>query len=101
MKISNRLTLLPNDAMQKKQKINEAIQETNKSFGETLKEATAAVNNLQAQAGEAVEKLVKGDPIDLHEVMIAAEKAKTSFELLMEVRNKAIDAYREIMRMQV
>lgn len=101
MKINNSLTLLPNDATKKKEIINEAIKETNKSFGETLKEATAAVNNLQAQAGQAVEKFVKGDAIDLHEVMIAAEKAKTSFELLMEVRNKAIDAYREIMRMHV
>lgn len=101
MKISNSLTLVPNDAAKKKQLINEEIERTNKTFGETLKEATSAVNNLQAEAGQAVEKLVKGEAIDLHEVMIAAEKAKTSFELLMEVRNKAIDAYREIMRMHV
>lgn len=101
MKIGNSLTLVPNDATKKKQLINEEIERTNKSFVETLKDATSAVNNLQTEAGQAVEKLVRGEAIDLHEVMIAAEKAKTSFEILMEVRNKAIDAYREIMRMHV
>jgi flagellar hook-basal body complex protein FliE len=45
--------------------------------------------------------MVVGEEVDLHEVMIAVEKAKTSFDLLMEIRNKTIDAYREIMRMQV
>jgi len=45
--------------------------------------------------------MVGGEAVDLHEVMVAVEKAKTSFDLLMEIRNKALDAYREIMRMQV
>jgi flagellar hook-basal body complex protein FliE len=44
---------------------------------------------------------VSGEAVDLHEVMIAAEKARTSFDLLMEIRNKTVEAYREIMRMQV
>ena len=45
--------------------------------------------------------MVSGEATDLHEVMIAVEKARTSFDLLMEIRNKTIDVYREIMRMQV
>lgn len=77
------------------------LQEANSSFGETLSQAVKDVNKLQGEAGKAVERMVTGEATDLHEVMIAAEKAKTSFELLMEIRNKTIDAYREIMRMQV
>ena len=59
------------------------------------------VNELQADAGEHVEKLLTGEIKDVHDVMIAVEKAGTSFELMMELRNKMIDAYREVMRMQV
>jgi flagellar hook-basal body complex protein FliE len=45
--------------------------------------------------------MVTGEATDLHGVMVAVEKARTSFDLLMEVRNKTIDVYRELMRMQV
>lgn len=77
------------------------LREATTSFGETLSQAVKDVNTLQGEAGKAIERMVTGEATDLHEVMIAAEKAKTSFELLMEIRNKTIDAYREIMRMQV
>lgn len=77
------------------------LKESNASFGNTLRQAIKDVNNLQNEAGNAVEKMVAGENIDLHEVMIAVEKARTSFDLLMEVRNKAVETYREIMRMQV
>lgn len=100
MKIAQALTLLPNvDGT--KQYVDRTLKETGKSFGETLTQAIGDVNSLQAEAGNAVNRMVSGEATDLHEVMIAVEKAKTSFDLLMEVRNKAIDAYREIMRMQV
>lgn len=81
--------------------VNKMLHETNISFGETLTQAVRDVNALQGEAGKAVQRMVSGEATDMHEVMIAAEKAKTSFELLMEIRNKTIDAYREIMRMQV
>jgi flagellar hook-basal body complex protein FliE len=71
------------------------------SFGDLLSKAIDQVNDLQIDAGDKVKKMVSGELDDLHEVMIAAEKAKTSFELLMEIRNKSLEAYREIMRMQV
>lgn len=71
------------------------------TFGTTLKRAMEDVHNLQMEAGTAVEKMVAGEDIDMHEVMIAVEKAKTSFDLLMEVRNKTLEAYRELVRMQV
>jgi flagellar hook-basal body complex protein FliE len=71
------------------------------TFGDTLKHFINDVNSLQAQAGKAVQDFSSGEPIEVHDVMIAAEKARTSFDLLLEVRNKTIDAYRELMRIPV
>jgi flagellar hook-basal body complex protein FliE len=101
MKISQGLTLLPTLDGSSKSTISKTLKETNASFGDTLNKAIADVNGLQQEAGKAVEKMVAGEATDLHEVMIAVEKARTSFDLLMEIRNKTIDVYREIMRMQV
>ena len=70
------------------------------TFVDTLKELVSDVNSLQKESGELTEKMIKGEPVDIHDVMIAAEKAKTSFQLLMELRNKGIDLYRETLRMQ-
>ena len=81
--------------------VNKMLKEANTSFGETLNQTMHDVNALQSEAGKAVQRMVSGEATDIHEVMIAVEKAKTSFELLVEIRNKSIDAYREIMRMQV
>ncbi len=81
--------------------VNKMLRETSTSFSETMNQAVRDVNALQGEAGKAVERMVSGEATDLHEVMVAVEKAKTSFDLLMEIRNKTIDAYREIMRMQV
>jgi len=102
MNVNQVLTLLPGIADSgKKGTIEKTLTETNATFGETLARAVTDVNTLQSQAGNAVESMVKGEAVDLHEVMIAVEKAKTSFELLMEIRNKTISAYQELMRMQV
>lgn len=102
MKIGQALTLMPNvRQISKDGMIDRTLKETQASFGETLQRAIADVNTLQSEAGKAVEKMVVGEAVDLHEVMIAVEKARTSFDLLMEIRNKTMEAYREIMRMQV
>jgi len=71
------------------------------SFAETLKSAIQDVNSLQVQAGKAVEQMVSGEAASIHDVMISVEKAKVSFDLLMEVRNKALDVYREMMKIQI
>ena len=71
------------------------------SFTNTLKEFISDVNALQKDSAKQTERLIKGEPVDIHDVMIATEKAKTSFELLLELRNKALDLYREVTRMQV
>lgn len=71
------------------------------SFVDTLNELVTDVNSQQLHSKEMTEAFVKGEPVDLHDVMIASQKAKTSFQLLMELRNKAMDLYQEVKRMQV
>ncbi len=70
------------------------------SFGTFVKELINDVNDMQLDAGNKTDMFIKGEPIDIHDVMIAANKAKTSFQLLMELRNKGLDLYREVSRMQ-
>lgn len=69
------------------------------SFFDTLKEAIGEVNSLQSEADDSIEKLVTGEQPDVHGTMIALEKADISFRMMMEVRNKILDAYQELMRM--
>lgn len=70
-------------------------------FGEQLKQAMQSVNETQLVADQAVEKLHSGQSGSLHETMIALEKADISMRLFVQLRNKAVEAYQEIMRMQV
>ncbi len=66
-------------------------------FGDMVKN----VNEMQVKADQSIQDFVTGQSKGLHEVMLAVEKASISFQFLNQVRNKAIDAYHEIMRMQV
>ena len=59
------------------------------------------VNKAQLDSSKITQDFVAGKDVELHEVMIAGEKAKTSLDLLMEIRNKTIDMYKELTRMQV
>ena len=70
-------------------------------FKVMLKGSIEDVNQLQTEADRSIERLIAGESKNLHETMIAMEKADISFRLMMEVRNKIIEAYNEIMRMQV
>ncbi len=100
MNVTQAVTLVPR-AADPKGAAEKTVRETSVTFGATLAKAVADVNTLQSEAGKAVESMVRGDAVDLHDVMVAVEKAKTSFELLMEIRNKTISAYQELMRLQV
>ncbi len=71
------------------------------SFGEMMKGAVRDVNKLQMEAGASINQLIAGESKNLHGTMIAMEKAGISFRLMLEVRNKVIEAYHEVMRMQV
>ncbi|HWR43172.1 flagellar hook-basal body complex protein FliE [Sporomusa sp.] len=72
-----------------------------KAFGEYLKDALNSVNNLQGEARQASLNLAAGKIQDVAEVTIASEKAAIALQLTMQVRNKVVDAYQEVMRMQV
>jgi flagellar hook-basal body complex protein FliE len=69
-------------------------------FVETLRGAMDEVNELQSQADAKVGSLLEGNGMDVHNAMIAVEKADLSFQLMMQVRNKIVAAYQEISRMQ-
>ncbi len=73
----------------------------NNSFAEVLQGSIEKVNKLQAEADQASQELLLGKDKNIHQVMIAVEKANLSFQLMMQVRNKIISAYEEIMRIQV
>ena len=71
------------------------------SFVATLKDALAKINEAQSQADVSVQSLLTGQATNLHETMIALQKADVSFQLMLQVRNKIVGAYEEIMRMQL
>ncbi len=75
--------------------------EPGKAFDSYLGRLISDVNEKQLAAGDAVNGLLSGEDIPLHRVMIATEEASVSFQLLVEVRNKLLEAYQELMRMQV
>ncbi|HOX50100.1 MAG TPA: flagellar hook-basal body complex protein FliE, partial [Fibrobacteria bacterium] len=59
------------------------------------------VNSMQNEADASIEKFVAGEVKDVHQVMAAVSEARTSFNLMLEIRNKTLEAYQELMRMQV
>jgi flagellar hook-basal body complex protein FliE len=77
------------------------IQPEGDKFVDSLSTLIKDVNNLQKDSGDMTERLIKGEPVDIHDVMISAQKAKTGFQLLLELRNKFVDMYHEVTRMQI
>ena len=71
------------------------------AFGDILQSLVTAADQQQQQADRTVQTLHGGGEKNLHEAMIAMEQADISLRYLVQVRNKAIEAYQEIMRMQV
>lgn len=72
-----------------------------KSFSDTLNEAIQNVNELQKSSDKAIQNLATGRTDNVAEVMITSEKADIALKLMVQVRNKIIDAYQDIMKMQV
>lgn len=72
-----------------------------KSFADTLKEAVNTVNQLQKDSDVKMQELATGKNTNIPEVMMAAEKADIGLRMMVQVRNKMIEAYQEIMKMQV
>jgi flagellar hook-basal body complex protein FliE len=71
------------------------------NFAQQLQQAINEVDGLQKNREEMVDGMVSGQVTEVHDVMIAAKESQMAFELLLEVRNKLLESYQEIMRMQV
>lgn len=70
-----------------------------KSFEEVVKNAINKVSGMQKETDLQIQSFLRGEPLDLHNIMISLEKSSISFKLLTEIRNKALTAYEEIMKM--
>lgn len=81
--------------------IKETPKPGGESFGNVITDFIGQVNNQQHETENLTDAFIHGGDVQLHEVMIAGEKAKTSLDLLMEIRNKAIDMYKELTRIQI
>jgi flagellar hook-basal body complex protein FliE len=76
------------------------LQTASTPFSGLLSDAIGQVNVLENQARSAVDGLMTGSGVDVHQAMIATQKAEMAFELALSVRNKAIQAYQSVMAMQ-
>jgi len=77
-----------------------AASTANSPFSELMNNAIGKVSELESQAHSAVEGLISGGGVDVHQAMIATEKASMAFEMVLAVRNKAIQSYQSVMGMQ-
>ncbi len=71
------------------------------SFGGSLSQAVQDLSGMQQNADNAMVKLASGQPIEMHEAMLAMEEASIGMQFAMQVRTKVIEAYQEVMRTQV
>lgn len=76
-------------------------EQAEKSFGATVKDALSEVNKLQSSADQTATKFASGDAVEIHQAMIAMQKASMALQFTIQVRNKILEAYQEVMRMQV
>ncbi len=81
--------------------LNQMQQDGETGFGEMLTKAIDEANTAQLKADKATTDLVTGRADNIHEVMLSMEEADISMRMLVQMRNKVVDAYQEIIRMQV
>lgn len=97
----DKLNLLPTKSVESIVPKSTSAAEVSDQFGKFLGDAIADLNNQQKTIDALNDRFVKGEMTDVHQLMIASERASLGLELTVQVRNKAIEAYQEIMRMQV
>jgi flagellar hook-basal body complex protein FliE len=71
------------------------------NFGDLLKQALQEVNDAQSTSEQEARNLMSGDATDMHTAILAVQKADVSFQMMMAVRSKLVDAYRAVMQMQM
>ena len=81
---------------------NTTEQKTNgTSFSNVLSDAISKVNDSEVNANNKIESLIKGEDVEMHEVMLAMQESVLSLQALIEVRNKTVEAYKEISKLQL
>lgn len=101
MDVTKTTGLQPDGMSPAKNLKKQADKSNSTNFVDTMKSFLKEANTLQTNAADQVESLISGETTDVHDVMIAMEKASVSFEMVMEIRNRMLEAYQEIMRTQV
>lgn len=96
MKIDAVRSMLPDPFKEMK-----GLDKSKGQFENLFTDLISTVNTNQMDSKKLTDDFIQGKGVELHEVMIAGEKAKTSLDLLMEIRNKTIDMYKELTRMSV
>jgi flagellar hook-basal body complex protein FliE len=91
---------IPNSYMPDSSAIGGGSEAEGMNFGDVLKNAVHSVNDVNDSAAAQVSNLLQGGNGDVNSVMIAVEKADVSFQLMMQVRNKIVNAYQDIEKMQ-
>ena len=71
------------------------------SFSNVLSDAISKVNDSEVNANNKIETLIKGEDVEMHEVMLAMQESVLSLQALIEVRNKTVEAYQEISKLQL
>ena len=81
--------------------LNKTEKPGNSNFKNVLTDFIGNVNKSQLDSDQITNDFIAGKNVEIQDVMISAEKAKTSLDLLMEIRNKAIDMYKELTNIQL
>lgn len=75
--------------------------ENENNFSKMINDAIGKVNDSQINADNKIENFVKGEDVNMHEVMLSMQEAQISMQLLIEVRNKVVEAYQEVNKIQL
>ena len=83
--------------------MQKSVEENNKetSFSKVISDAINKVNDAQVTADQKVEDFISGEDVSMHDVMLSMQESQLSMQLLIEVRNKVVEAYQEINRVQL
>lgn len=97
----NELTSINFRELVQNKQVSNAAEKPTKDFGATISDFLKAVNQSQKESAQKVADVIQGKSENLHEAMAMLEESKLSFQLMLEIRNKLLDSYKEIERMQV
>ncbi len=89
------------DRSQQKNNAAETGKTDQKDFGDTISDFLKAVNDSQKESASKVQDVITGRSENLHEAMVAMEESQLSFKLMLEIRNKLLESYQELQRLQV